>query len=102
MPTVQKITPCLWFDHQAEEAVGFYTAIFENSRILNIARYGEAGQEDHGKPPGSVMTVAFELGGQSFCQMLWMWGERILHDQAAFFSSPSTNTTPAMTWSRSR
>ena len=66
MPTVQKITPCLWFDHQAEEAVGFYTAIFENSRILNIARYGEAGQEDHGKPPGSVMTVAFELGGQAF------------------------------------
>lgn len=39
---------------------------------------------------------------ESFCQMLWMWGERILHDQAAFFSSPSTNTTPAMTWSRSR
>ncbi len=48
--------------------------------------------------------VELELDGEdeSFCQMLWMWGERILHDQAAFFSSPSTNTTPAMTWSRSR
>lgn len=62
----QRITPCLWFDHQAEEAVEFYTGIFKNSKIVNIARYGEAGHEIHGKAAGSVMTVAFELDGQAF------------------------------------
>ena len=66
MPGIQKITPCLWFDGQAEEAAGFYTSIFPNSRITNINHYGEAGQEIHGKPPGSVLTVSFELDGQSF------------------------------------
>lgn len=66
MPNTQKITPCLWFDSQAEEAVKFYTGIFRNSRILNISRYGEAGREIHGKPAGSVMTIAFELDGQAF------------------------------------
>ena len=66
MPNTQKITPCLWFDNQAEEAVTFYTGIFRNSRILNISRYGEAGREIHGKPAGSVMTIAFELDGQAF------------------------------------
>lgn len=60
------ITPCLWFDHQAEEAATFYTTIFENSSILSITHYSEAGQESHGRPPGSVMTVAFELDGQTF------------------------------------
>jgi predicted 3-demethylubiquinone-9 3-methyltransferase (glyoxalase superfamily) len=60
------ITPCLWFDDQAEEAAAFYTAIFRNSKIVNVARYGEAGREIHGRPAGSVMTVAFELDGQSF------------------------------------
>jgi predicted 3-demethylubiquinone-9 3-methyltransferase (glyoxalase superfamily) len=63
---MQKITPCLWFDDQAEEAVAFYTAIFNNSKTLAVARYGEAGQEIHGRPAGSVMTVAFELDGQAF------------------------------------
>ena len=63
MQHIQKITPCLWFDHQAEEAVAFYTGIFRNSKIGRIARYGEAGREIHGKPPGTVMTVAFELDG---------------------------------------
>jgi len=66
MSTVQKITPCLWFDDQAEQAVKFYTAIFKNSKIVLISRYGEAGQEVHGKAPGTVMTVAFELDGQTF------------------------------------
>jgi predicted 3-demethylubiquinone-9 3-methyltransferase (glyoxalase superfamily) len=66
MQQVQKIAPCLWFDHQAEEAAAFYTAIFKNSKIGKIARYTEAGREIHGKAPGSVMTVAFELDGQSF------------------------------------
>lgn len=63
---MQRISPCLWFDDQAEQAAKFYTAIFKNSRILNIARYGEAGRDIHGRPAGSVMTVAFELDGQSF------------------------------------
>jgi predicted 3-demethylubiquinone-9 3-methyltransferase (glyoxalase superfamily) len=62
----QKLTPCLWFDTQAEEAANFYTSIFANSRIKQINRYGNAGQEVHGKEPGSVMMVAFELDGQTF------------------------------------
>lgn len=66
MQRIQKITPCLWFDDQAEEAANFYTGIFGNSRIVNIARYGEGGYEFHGKRAGSVMTVAFELDGQMF------------------------------------
>jgi predicted 3-demethylubiquinone-9 3-methyltransferase (glyoxalase superfamily) len=56
----------LWFDDQAEDAAKFYTAIFKNSKITTISHYGEAGKEVHGRPPGSVMTVAFELDGQSF------------------------------------
>ena len=66
MTFAQSLTPCLWFDHQAEEAARFYVGIFKDSRILDIARYGEAGKEIHGRPPGSVMTVAFELMGQGF------------------------------------
>jgi predicted 3-demethylubiquinone-9 3-methyltransferase (glyoxalase superfamily) len=63
---VRSITPCLWFDSQAEEAAQFYTEIFPDSRITQVARYPKAGQEVHGRPPGSVMTVAFELAGQPF------------------------------------
>src|SRR5258705_8502452 len=66
MPVNQRITPCLWFDDQGEEAAQFYTSIFKNSKIVTVSRYGEVGQEAHGRPPGSVMTVAFELDGQSF------------------------------------
>jgi len=62
----QKITPCLWFDTQAEEAAKFYIAVFDNSRIVNTTRYGKAGYEFHKRPPGSVMTVEFEFGGQPF------------------------------------
>ena len=61
-----KITPCLWFDNEGEEAARFYAGIFPNSRVGKIARYGEAGREIHDRPPGSVMTVAFELDGQPF------------------------------------
>jgi predicted 3-demethylubiquinone-9 3-methyltransferase (glyoxalase superfamily) len=61
-----KITPCLWFDDQAEDAAKFYTSIFKDSKITSISHYGEAGKEIHGRPPGSVMVVAFELNGQSF------------------------------------
>jgi predicted 3-demethylubiquinone-9 3-methyltransferase (glyoxalase superfamily) len=63
MASLAKITPCLWFDHQAEEAARFYTGIFKNSRIGRISRYA---QDVHGKPAGSVLTVAFELEGQPF------------------------------------
>lgn len=63
---MQKITPFLWFDNQAEEAVNFYTSIFKNSKVGNIARYDEAGAEASGKPKGTVMTVAFQLDGQDF------------------------------------
>ncbi len=61
-----KIAPCLWFDDEAEPAAAFYTGIVPNSRIGTVLRYGEVGQEFHGKPAGSVMTVAFELDGLSF------------------------------------
>jgi predicted 3-demethylubiquinone-9 3-methyltransferase (glyoxalase superfamily) len=63
---MQKITPCLWFDNNAEEAANFYTSIFKNSKIGNISRYGEAGYEIHGKPAGTVLTIEFELNGQAF------------------------------------
>lgn len=66
MQFAQKITPCLWFDNQAEQAAAFYTAIFKNSRIGRITRYGKEGFEIHGRPAGSVMTVEFVLDGQSF------------------------------------
>ena len=62
----QRISPCLWFDHQAEEAARFYTTIFKNSRIVRTTHYSDAGREVHGMKPGSVMTVEFELDGQTF------------------------------------
>ncbi len=62
---IQKITPFLWFDHQAEEAVAFYTSIFANSRIGKVIRYSEAGPG----PAGSVMTIDFQLEGQSFAAL---------------------------------
>jgi predicted 3-demethylubiquinone-9 3-methyltransferase (glyoxalase superfamily) len=63
---ITKISPCLWFDREAEEAARFYTSIFPNSRIVTVSRYPDAGQEIHGKPAGSVMVVVFELEGQAF------------------------------------
>ena len=63
---MQKITPCLWFDDKAEEAANFYASIFKNSKITGSTRYGEAGAEVSGRPRGSVLTVAFELDGQTF------------------------------------
>jgi predicted 3-demethylubiquinone-9 3-methyltransferase (glyoxalase superfamily)/uncharacterized protein (DUF427 family) len=64
--SLRKITSCLWFDNQAEEAAKFYCSIFKDSKMLEVTRYGEAGREIHGRPAGSVMTVAFELEGQRF------------------------------------
>jgi predicted 3-demethylubiquinone-9 3-methyltransferase (glyoxalase superfamily) len=67
MPKVkQKITPFLWFDHQAEEAARFYASVFKNSKVGDITRYDEQASEAAGRPVGSVMTVAFELDGQQF------------------------------------
>ncbi len=62
MATLTKITPCLWFDAEGEEAATFYTSIFKNSRVCQVTRYGSAGP----RPEGMVMTVAFELDGQEF------------------------------------
>jgi predicted 3-demethylubiquinone-9 3-methyltransferase (glyoxalase superfamily) len=62
MPSKQKITPFLWFDNQAEEAMNFYVSIFRNSKVISIGRYGEAGPGSK----GTVMTVSFELEGQEF------------------------------------
>lgn len=66
MPTLSRISPCLWFNDQAEEAAAFYIGIFPNSHIRQVTRYGDVGREHHGKPPGSVMTVEFELDGHPF------------------------------------
>ena len=66
MAVISKITPCLWFDDQAEAAVAFYTGIFKTSKVVTVSRYGEAGKEIHGKAPGTVMLVAFELEGRTF------------------------------------
>jgi predicted 3-demethylubiquinone-9 3-methyltransferase (glyoxalase superfamily) len=63
---MQKITPMLWFDHEAEEAARFYTSIFDDSKIKTITRYGDAGAQASGRPKGSVMTVAFEIEDQDF------------------------------------
>jgi len=63
---IQRITPFLWFESQAEEAAKFYTSIFNNAKIMNITRYGEESAQASGRPQGTVMTVAFQLDGQEF------------------------------------
>lgn len=63
---LNKITACLWYDGQAEEAANHYTSIFKNSKITTIQRYTDAGKEIHGREPGSVLVVAFELDGHPF------------------------------------
>ena len=63
---MQKITPCLWFDNQAEEVVNFYTTVFKDLKILEISRYDEEASKVSGKPVGSVMTLTFQLFGQDF------------------------------------
>jgi predicted 3-demethylubiquinone-9 3-methyltransferase (glyoxalase superfamily) len=60
---MQKITPCLWFNDNAEEAVQFYVSIFRRSKIKGVSRYGEAGAKASGRPAGSILTIAFELDG---------------------------------------
>jgi predicted 3-demethylubiquinone-9 3-methyltransferase (glyoxalase superfamily) len=74
-----KITPCLWFDTQGEEAAEFYTSIFPNSRIVDVARYGEAGPRE----AGTVMVVKFELDGQEFVAL--NGGPEFTFDEAISF-----------------
>ena len=85
MPVVSthKLTPCLWFDTQAEEAAKFYCSIFKNAKITTVSYYPEAGQEVHRKPPGSVMLVAFELDGQPFTAL--NGGPNFKFDEAVSF-----------------
>ena len=63
---IQRITPFLWFDDQAEEAATFYTSIFEDSRIVDVTRYDREAAATTRRPEGSAMTVSFELAGQTF------------------------------------
>jgi predicted 3-demethylubiquinone-9 3-methyltransferase (glyoxalase superfamily) len=77
------ITPCLWFDTQAEDAAKLYCGIFENSRIKNISRFTKAGRDIHGKEAGSVMTVEFEIAGQNFVAL--NGGPQFKFDEAVSF-----------------
>ena len=76
---MHKITPCLWFDDQAEDAAKFYTSVFKNSQILDVARYGEGGPG----PEGTAMTVSFELDGQEFVAL--NGGPQFTFDEAISF-----------------
>jgi len=77
---MQKITPFLWFDNNAEEAMNFYVSIFKNSRVLSVTRYGEAGPG----PKGTVMTAAFQLDGQEFIAL--NGGPQFIFTEAISFS----------------
>ena len=79
----QKITPCLWFDTQAEAAANFYVSVFKNAKIESVSRYTDVGQEIHGKVAGSVMVVAFEIEGQRFVAL--NGGPRFTFDEAISF-----------------
>ena len=74
-----RITPCLWFDTQGEEAASFYVSLFKNSRITEVSRYGEAGP----RPAGTVMVVSFELDGQPFTAL--NGGPEFTFDEAISF-----------------
>lgn len=63
---IHPITPCIWFDHEAEEAALFYTSIFKDSKIDGISRYSKEGFEHHGQPEGKALTVSFQINGQPF------------------------------------
>ena len=76
---MSRITPCLWFDTEGEEAARFYTSVFPNSRIVDVARYGEAGPRE----AGTVMAVKFELDGQEFVAL--NGGPEFTFDEAISF-----------------
>ena len=81
-----KITPCLWFDSEAEDAARFYTGVFRNAKITALSRYGEAGREVHGQPAGKVLTVEFELDGQRFTAL--NGGPQFKFNEAVSFQIP--------------
>ena len=91
MAAIQKITPFLWFDTQAEEAAKYYVGIFKNSKIEKISRYGEGGKDVHKRPPGSVMVVEFILEGQRFTRA-----------QRRARTSSSTKPSPSISGARTR
>ncbi|HEX9769438.1 MAG TPA: VOC family protein [Kiloniellales bacterium] len=86
MAVHQRITPCLWFDNEAEEAARFYVSVFRNARIARISRYGREGFEVHGRPEGSVMVVEFEIEGQSFTAL--NGGPQFKFNEAISFQVP--------------
>jgi len=86
MAVHQRITPCLWFDNEAEEAARFYVSVFRNARIGRISRYGKEGFEVHGRPEGSVMVVEFEIEGQSFTAL--NGGPQFKFNEAISFQVP--------------
>lgn len=77
------LTPCLWFDTEAEGAANLYCSVFPNSKITGVSRFPDAGQEVHGKPAGSVMVVSFSLNGQSFTAL--NGGPNFKFDEAVSF-----------------
>lgn len=86
MAPPRKITPCLWFDGQAEDAARFYVSVFGNARIGRISRFGKEGLEVHGRPDGSVMTVEFEIEGQPFVAL--NGGPQFTFNEAISFQIP--------------
>ena len=84
--TTKALTPCLWFDSQAEEAAQFYVSVFDRSRIVSTSHYAKAGKETHGRKPGSVMAVAFELEGQPFVAL--NGGPQFTFSEAISFQVP--------------
>jgi predicted 3-demethylubiquinone-9 3-methyltransferase (glyoxalase superfamily) len=85
---MNKITPCLWFDTEGEEAARFYTSVFPNSRIVDVAHYGSAGP----RPEGTVMTVSFELDGQKFVAL--NGGPQFTFSEAISFQVDATHAYP--------
>jgi len=85
---VPKITPCLWFDTEGEEAAKFYTSVFPDSRIVDVARYGSAGP----RPEGTVMAVSFELDGQKFVAL--NGGPQFTFSEAISFQVDATHAYP--------
>jgi len=83
MAISHNITPCLWFDSNGEDAAKHYVSIFKDSKITSVSHYTGEGQDIHGKPPGSVMTVEFELEGRSFVAL--NGGPLFKHSEAVSF-----------------
>jgi predicted 3-demethylubiquinone-9 3-methyltransferase (glyoxalase superfamily) len=82
----QKITPCLWFDKEAEDAAKFYVSVFKDSSINNVTRYGKEGYEVHGQKEGTVLTVDFTLNGQPFIAL--NGGPQFKFSEAISFTIP--------------